>query len=69
MVYSLMIQKDGEADVETVKLTSREQLVLQQYIAEHCCGYSISDKEYKRLLRGQNILATVPEKSYEIALV
>ena len=39
MVYDLMIQKNGEEDVETVKLATREQWVLKQYVEDYCSGY------------------------------
>ena len=67
MVYHLIIQADKEGTANTIKLTDNSFYNVSNHISDWCNGARITEKDHKRLVKGQNIVI-FGDKEYEIAL-
>ncbi len=68
MVYTLFVQESGNDTVSTTKFSVKDFYVVQKGIAEQCDGYGISEREYKKLIKGQNLVVKASGKIFELAL-
>ncbi len=68
MVYTLFVQESDNDTVSTTELSIKNFYVIQREIAEQCAGYDISEREYKKLIRGQSLGVKGSGRIFEIAL-